>query len=111
MPTLFKFLSSSIKRAYFRIRQKWFMEVNWQACPACEKYIIGLRRYLSGSIQSLLDSFMVYPKTISRVPISTDVIGGFANDYKEACLVFTDSPKASAALSRRCLQNILRGKA
>jgi hypothetical protein len=32
----------------------------------------------------------------------------FAEDYREACLVFSDSPKASAALSRRCLQNLLR---
>ena len=29
----------------------------------------------------------------------------------EACLVLADSPKASAALSRRCLQHILREKA
>ena len=32
-------------------------------------------------------------------------------DYREACLVLADSPKASAALSRRCLQHILREKA
>jgi hypothetical protein len=32
----------------------------------------------------------------------------FATDYSEACLTLADSPKASAALSRRCLQNILR---
>jgi hypothetical protein len=29
-------------------------------------------------------------------------------DYKEACLVLPDSAKASAALSRRCLQVLLR---
>jgi hypothetical protein len=29
--------------------------------------------------------------------------------YKEACLILQDSPKASAALSRRCLQAILEG--
>jgi hypothetical protein len=29
-------------------------------------------------------------------------------DYKEACLVLSNSPKASAALSRRCLQLLLR---
>lgn len=29
-------------------------------------------------------------------------------DYQEACLVLADSPKASAALSRRCLQHLLR---
>jgi hypothetical protein len=32
-------------------------------------------------------------------------------DYREACLVLPDSPKASAALSRRCLQHLLRLKA
>jgi hypothetical protein len=31
-----------------------------------------------------------------------------AEDYREACLVIADSPKASAALSRRCLQHLLR---
>jgi hypothetical protein len=31
-----------------------------------------------------------------------------AEDYTEACLVLPDSPKASAALSRRCLQHLLR---
>jgi Domain of unknown function (DUF4145) len=32
-------------------------------------------------------------------------------DYSEACLVLPDSEKASAALSRRCLQHVLREKA
>jgi hypothetical protein len=31
-----------------------------------------------------------------------------AEDYREACLVLPDSAKASAALSRRCLQHLLR---
>jgi Domain of unknown function (DUF4145) len=30
------------------------------------------------------------------------------NDYKEACLIKSKSPKASATLSRRCLQGIIR---
>ena len=34
----------------------------------------------------------------------------FARDYREACLILADSPNASAALSRRCLQHILREK-
>ncbi|HNX34252.1 MAG TPA: DUF4145 domain-containing protein [Kiritimatiellia bacterium] len=32
-------------------------------------------------------------------------------DYLEACMVLPDSAKASAALSRRCLQHLLREKA
>ncbi len=51
---------------------------------------------------------MVYPKGVSRAPLPKDVPDQYAQDYKEACLVLTDSPKASAALSRRCLQALLR---
>ena len=51
---------------------------------------------------------MVRPKGISRTPLPPEVLEQFAYDYKEACLVLPDSEKASAALSRRCLQNLLR---
>jgi hypothetical protein len=86
----------------------------WRAhheiCPNCKKIIITILglHIRSGS---LMKKFLVYPKAISRAPISSDVVDKFASDYKEACLVLVDSPKASAALSRRCLQNILREKA
>ena len=50
---------------------------------------------------------MVYPIGASRGPISPEVPAGIAVDYTEACNVLTISPKASVALSRRCLQNIL----
>ena len=78
----------------------------WQQCPSCKKFIIHLSHlYPNGNVKN---SFLVYPKAISRSPLSADVPENFAQDYKEACLVISDSPKASAALSRRCLQNILR---
>jgi hypothetical protein len=51
---------------------------------------------------------VVYPKGTSRKPPATEVPTPFRDDFKEACLVLDDSPKASAALSRRCLQAILR---
>ncbi|MFZ0686079.1 MAG: DUF4145 domain-containing protein [Terriglobales bacterium] len=44
----------------------------------------------------------------SRKPVPPEAPNGLAADYNEACLVLSDSPKASAALSRRCLQIILR---
>jgi hypothetical protein len=40
-----------------------------------------------------------------------EVTSPFREDFKEACAVLSLSPKASAALSRRCLQAILRDKA
>jgi len=49
----------------------------------------------------------VYPKNTNRTPVPQEVTAHIAGDYNEACLVLADSPKASAALSRRCLQNML----
>ena len=53
----------------------------------------------------------MYPKASGRSPVPLEVPAEFSEDYVEACLVLSDSPKASAALSRRCLQHILRDKA
>ena len=58
----------------------------------------------------LLGNTIVHPRAPSRTPLPDDVPESFAGDYREACLVLADSPKASAALSRRCLQNLLRDK-
>ena len=54
---------------------------------------------------------LIYPKGAQRPPPSQDVPKKYAEDYIEACLVLPDSPKASAALSRRCLQHLLRFEA
>jgi hypothetical protein len=51
---------------------------------------------------------LVHPKGVARTPLSAEVPEEFAGDYREACLVLADSPKASAALSRRCLQHVLK---
>lgn len=51
---------------------------------------------------------MIYPKGNNRTFDLTEIPKDLAEDYEEACLVFNDSPKASAALSRRCLQSVLR---
>ncbi len=86
-------------------------------CPACTKYIVWLIDSAPNlqAAQLMLSNpqilKMVYPKGISRSPLSPEVTGSIAEDYNEACLVLADSPKASAALSRRCLQTLLREKA
>jgi hypothetical protein len=59
---------------------------------------------ISGTVTTVL----VRPKGASRPPCPKEVPEHLANDYNEACLVITDSAKASAALSRRCLQTLLR---
>jgi hypothetical protein len=79
-----------------------------QVCPACKRMIVYLRGFSRNSTHL---SRMVYPKQTARAPLTSDVPASFATDYSEACAVINESPKASAALSRRCLQNILRDKA
>ena len=89
-------------------------------CPNCDKMTIYLRRHehFSASAHSqpfnsakLVGEFLVYPKSIQRNPPPPQVPEEFTKDYREAALIINGSPKASAALSRRLLQHILREKA
>ena len=62
-------------------------------------------------LESVKGERLIYPRTTSRVPLPKEVPEEFAEVYREACVVLSDSPKASAALSRRCLQHLLREEA
>ena len=83
-------------------------EGGWQfrycRCPSCDKLICYLKNIKGNKHKN----YLVRPKGISRSPIPKEIPEKYAEDYKEACLVLLDSSKASAALSRRCLQNLLR---
>jgi len=77
-------------------------------CPACNSTIVYLNVEY-GSL-GLLETkqHLVYPKGTNRPPLLAVIPPQYAADYNEAALVLSDSPKASAALSRRCLQQLLR---
>ena len=77
-------------------------------CPECRKLICALRQADREGVYK--PPTIVYPKATTR-PVPVEVEEKFASDFREACLVIADSEKASAALSRRCLQNLLREKA
>ena len=84
-------------------------------CSACDRLIVELvlskEMWHTGSgwvHSGEILRYLVRPKSANRTPPSPEVPKKFATDYVEGCLVLADSPKASAALSRRCLQNILR---
>jgi len=79
------------------------------ACGEPRKNAHGL--VLGNGLANISKRQTLRPFASSRPPVPPEVELVFANDYKEACLILTLSPKASAALSRRCLQNILREKA
>lgn len=76
-------------------------------CPSCKQAII----YLCGNNQSgesIIKPMLVFPRGAARPKPANEVPAHIAEDFHEACLVVNDSPKASAALSRRCLQTVLR---
>ncbi|HRI60526.1 MAG TPA: DUF4145 domain-containing protein [Saprospiraceae bacterium] len=75
--------------------------------PSYEELYLGRTNF---EITWVDDVFLIRPKGISISPVPSEVPTEIAEDYIEACLVLSDSPKASAALSRRCLQHILREK-
>jgi hypothetical protein len=85
---------------------------NTMVCPACSKAIIQLceATFLSNGNASGQVEFLVLPRAATRPKAPPVVPSELAEDFNEACLVIDDSPKASAALSRRCLQGILRAQ-
>lgn len=80
-------------------------------CPECGRLIIQLAKFelLTGNTRSSeTGRRTVQPRATNRPPCPAQVPDAIRTDYLEACLVLDDSPKASAALSRRVLQAILR---
>ena len=86
-------------------------------CPACKRMnlflVTGVVSNAGGRliISTVHSSIAVRPFGTNRPPCPQEVPENIASDYREACLVFPFSAKASAALSRRCLQNLLRDAA
>jgi hypothetical protein len=79
--------------------------VKHMACPSCERAILLLQKRISNLMP--VDTF-IYPKSLLRQGASVVVPEDLREDFDEAVAVLDGSPKASAALSRRCLQGLLR---
>ncbi len=97
---------------------RWSIESD--ICPSCERAIItllsvgflpALQALASGDIEEIDQEYLVWPKGIARIPLPEAVQDPFRTDYIEACNTLNDSPRASAAMSRFCLQRLLRDKA
>ena len=88
---------------------------NWgiakQFCPKCEGLIIELFSIDDWDYERFdiydVPLQLIYPKDAPPRVCPPEVPKDIAEDFQEACLVLPISPKASAALSRRCLQNVL----
>ena len=91
--------------------------ISWSAvstvCPSCKNPTIEFTTsliYAHAEVPTVPKSVRAYPAYSFRKPIPKEVPAELKSDYEEACAVLSVSHKASAALSRRCLQAILRGQ-
>ncbi|MDT3778428.1 DUF4145 domain-containing protein [Nitrospira sp. MA-1] len=108
--------TSNVYPAEHKAKKQWGFDLAHGFCPQCEQLIV-LRRY--GTYWQHDDEFessrelfseseeILYPVVRRSKPVDPEVPERFKNEYVEACAVQEISPKASAALSRRLLQDIL----
>lgn len=86
-----------------------------QTCPGCGKPIVQVFARNNGTIRSAaIPRITIYPPTASLPetrPVPSNVPEPYSQDFLEAVQTLTISPKASAALSRRIIQALLRDKA
>ncbi len=81
-------------------------------CPneSCREKTINLSLAYSdqnGNLESTFGNWSIAPESSAR-PFPDYIPIAIRNDYEEACLIKTKSPKASATLSRRCIQGMIR---
>ncbi|BBL58636.1 DUF4145 domain-containing protein [Methylomonas koyamae] len=94
-----------------------FWHIEKITCPACERFVLHLILSASYVVNghpikgSEISRYLVRPRGSMRPSPPKEVPEEFRSDYREAAAVLVDSPKASAALSRRCLQHLIREKA
>lgn len=87
----------------------------WIVCPNsnCKKITLSLILYNSeyrlGNWQKkeIVNQWRLLPNSYAR-HFPNYIPKPIINDYEEACAILETSPKASATLSRRCLQGIIR---
>lgn len=86
-------------------------DIEYLNCPECHRLVARLKGWQEVDNTRAVDrQILIHPKSAIR-PIPTEVTEPFRKDFEEACAVSELSPKASAALSRRLLQLIIRDKA
>jgi hypothetical protein len=89
---------------------RWYLRAT--PCPECKEDTVDLAvgPVVSASVVPIAKFtwVTVHPRNGSRGPIPAEVPTHIAEDYREASEILLISPKASAALARRCLQTVLR---
>lgn len=78
--------------------------ISFSKCPKCKEIsivVVGIGSTHSNKV------FPIHPRSSAK-PLPGYIPESIRKDYEEACLIVDLSPKASATLSRRCLQGMIR---
>jgi hypothetical protein len=86
-------------------REPSTITVRFSNCPLCQRAIVSAA--VRDDAKQVAHEFPIWPRAVER-RVEPEVPSHIAGDYSEAAAVLALSPKASAALSRRCLQAVLR---
>jgi Domain of unknown function (DUF4145) len=89
----------------------WLVELATASCPGCEMHLVAIARTPRDQPSPVREDWeLLRPRPRPR-RAPREVTALFSTDYEEAAAVLPVSRKASAALSRRLLQHIIREKA
>lgn len=92
----------------------WIWQHTITHCPACKRPLIFLAvtdaKTGNNEMNKLVPRFLAWPQGKFETQAHSEVDQHIREDYSEAMRILSISPKASAAMSRRCLQTILREK-
>lgn len=80
------------------------ISVSFYKCPHCNEVSIILKG-LGEKVNGIL--LPIYPRSLA-LQFPDYIPKAIKEDYEEACSIVSLSPKASATLSRRCLQGMIR---
>lgn len=93
------------------------MKIDLIVCPngACQKLVIDATLYSAElnahygwqAVGDPIKSWRLQPESTAK-PLPPYIPEAIVTEYTEACRIFDLSPKASATLSRRCLQGMIR---
>lgn len=96
-----QFSDDGVKATFFRI--------HGTTCPECKRPTVSMETHeLRNDRYELIATKLVWPVSSARPPLPAGIDQHLVADYQQAALVLPFSEKASAALSRRCLQSMLR---
>lgn len=80
------------------------VKITFYKCPNCDQFTI-MANGIGGNVNDI--NMYMRPKSLAK-QFPNYIPDAIRQDYEEACAIATLSPKASATLSRRCLQGMIR---